>query len=149
MILPLVVHACVGVRLEGKTDVEIIVIAKKKEAAMFIKRHGIGQIMSQVVEDGDTVYVQGMTADDKNADIKTQTRQALAKIDKALAAAGTDKSHLLSALIFVSDIGLRPQMNEVWSAWVDPKNPPTRCCVGVQLEGNTGVEIVVVAKKMK
>jgi enamine deaminase RidA (YjgF/YER057c/UK114 family) len=114
---------------------------------MSITRHGIGPIMSQIVEDGDTVYLQGFTADDKSADIKTQTQQVLAKIDKALAAAGSDKSRLLSAQIFVSDIGLRPQMNEVWTAWIDPKNPPTRACVGVQLEGNTKVEIIVVARK--
>ncbi len=114
---------------------------------MTITRHGIGPILSSVAEDGNTVYLQGFTADDKSADIKVQTQQVLAKIDKALGAAGSDKSHLLSAQIFVSDIGLRPQMNEVWSAWIDPKNPPTRACVGVQLEGNTKVEIVVVAKK--
>ena len=62
---------------------------------MSITRHGIGPIMSQIVEDGDTVYLQGFTADDKSADIKTQTQQVLAKIDKALAAAGSDKSRLL------------------------------------------------------
>ena len=114
---------------------------------MSIMRHGIGSIMSQIVEDGNTVYLQGFTADDKTADIKAQTSQVLAKIDKALAAVGSDKSHLLSAQIFVSDIGLRPQLNEVWTAWIDPKNPPTRACVGVQLEGNTKVEVVVVARK--
>jgi len=103
--------------------------------------------MSQVVEDGNTLYLQGFTADDKTADIKTQTTQVLTKIDKALAAAGSDKSCLLSALIFVSDITLRPQMNEVWTGWIDQKNPPTRACVGVQLEGSTKVEIIVVAKK--
>jgi enamine deaminase RidA (YjgF/YER057c/UK114 family) len=114
---------------------------------MAITRHGVGPIMSQVVEHGGTVYLQGFTADDKNTDIKTQTQQVLAKIDKALAAAGTDKSHLLSAQLFVSDIGLRPQMNEVWNAWIDPQNPPTRACVGVQFEGSTKVEIIVVAAK--
>ena len=114
---------------------------------MAIMRHGIGPIMSQIVVHGDTIYLQGFTANDKNSDIKTQTQQVLAKIDAALAAAGTDKSHLLSAQIFVSDIALRPQMNEVWSAWIDPRNPPTRACVGVQLEGNTKVEIIVVAAK--
>jgi enamine deaminase RidA (YjgF/YER057c/UK114 family) len=119
------------------------------EVAMVITRHGIGQLISQVVEHGDTVYVQGMTADDKTANIQEQTRQVLAKIDRALAAAGTDKSHLLSAHIFVSDIALRPQLNEVWTAWIDPGNPPIRACVGVQLEGSTRVEIVVVAAKRK
>jgi enamine deaminase RidA (YjgF/YER057c/UK114 family) len=114
---------------------------------MSITRHGIASIMSQIVEDGSTLYLQGFTADDKSADIKIQTAQVLAKIDKALAAAGSDKSCLLSAQIFVSDIALRPQLNEVWAAWIDPKNPPTRACVGVQLEGSTKVEIVVVARK--
>ena len=114
---------------------------------MAIMRHGIGPIMSQIVVHGDTIYLLGFTANDKNSDITTQTQQVLAKIDAALAAAGTDKSHLLSAQIFVSDIALRPQMNEVWSAWIDPRNPPTRACVGVQLEGNTKVEIIVVAAK--
>lgn len=114
---------------------------------MAIRRHGVGPILSQVVEHGDTVYLQGFTADDNNADIKTQTQQVLAKIDKSLTAAGTDKSHLLSAQIFISDIGLRPQMNEVWTAWIDPQNPPTRVCVGVQLEGNIKVEIIIVAAK--
>jgi enamine deaminase RidA (YjgF/YER057c/UK114 family) len=116
---------------------------------MAITRHGIGSLMSQVVEHGDTVYVQGMTADDKAADIQGQTRQVLAKIDRALALAGTDKSQILSVLIFISDIGLRPKMNEVYLAWIDPQNPPTRACVGVQFEGATLVEIIVTAAKRK
>ena len=116
---------------------------------MAITRHGIGKLLSQAAEHGDTIYLQGMTADDKTADIQEQTRQVLAKIDRALANVGSDKSHILSALIFVSDIGLRPQMNEVYVAWIDPKNPPTRACVGVQLEGNTLVEIIVTAAKRK
>jgi enamine deaminase RidA (YjgF/YER057c/UK114 family) len=114
---------------------------------MAITRHGIGPIMSQIVEDGSTIYLQGFTADDKAADIKVQTQQVLAKIETALAAVGSDKSHLLSAQIFVSDIALRPQLNEVWRAWIDPQNPPTRACVGVQFEGSTKVEIIVVARK--
>ena len=69
------------------------------------------------------------------------------EIDDRLAIAGTDKSKLLSAMIYVSDIDLRPELNEVWNAWIDPANPPTRACVGVQLEGTTNVEIIVVARK--
>ncbi len=114
---------------------------------MSIKRHEVGSIMSKAVEDGDTVYLAGMTADDKSGSIAEQTKQVLAKIDKYLADAGTDKSKLLTALIFVSDIGLRPEMNEVWNAWIDAENPPTRACVGVQLDGTTNVEIIVTAKK--
>ena len=149
-------RACVGVGFERTTNVEIIVTARKpgaegrpasREHAMTIKRHEIGPIMSRAVEDGRTVYLAGMTADDKTAVIEEQTRQVLAKIDKYLALAGTDKSKILNALIFVSDIGLRPRMNEVWNAWVDPKNPPARACVQVGLEGKTNVEIMVVAAK--
>ena len=114
---------------------------------MSIKRHEVGPIMSKAVEDGDTVYLAGMTADDQSGSIAEQTAEVLAKIDKYLAAAGTDKTKLLSALILVSDIGLRPEMNEVWNAWIDDDNPPTRACVGVQLAGTTNVEIIVTARK--
>ncbi|HJO97345.1 MAG TPA: RidA family protein [Rhodospirillales bacterium] len=114
---------------------------------MSIKRHQVGPVMSGIVEDGDTVYLQGLTADDKSGSVGVQTAEVLAKIDKNLAIAGTDKSKLLSAMIYVSDIDLRPELNEVWNAWIDPANPPTRACVGVQLEGTTNVEIIVVARK--
>ena len=133
--------------LSPKASAPLKALTANKEEAMAITRHGVGQIMSQIVEHGDTVYLQGFTADDKNADIKGQTQQVLARIDAALAAAGTDKSRVLSAQIFVSDIGLRPLLNEVWKTWIDPRNPPTRACVGVQLEGNTKVEIIIVAAK--
>jgi enamine deaminase RidA (YjgF/YER057c/UK114 family) len=80
-----------------------------------------------------------MTADDTSVGIGGQTEQVLAKIDRALAMTNSDKSKLLSAMIFVSDIALRPQMNEVWNAWIDPANPPTGACVGVGLAGSTMV----------
>ena len=120
---------------------------------MRLKRHevghewGYGPIMSQAVEDGDTVTLAGMTAEDRTASIEVQTAQVLAKIGRYLADAGTDKSKLLSARVLIADIGLRPRMNEVWQAWIDADNPPTRACVGVQFEGRTNVEIIVVAKK--
>ena len=111
-----------------------------------IKRHEIGPTMSQAVEFHHWIFLAGMTADDTSVGIKEQTEQVLAKIDRTLAAANSDKSKLLSAMIFVSDIALRPEMNEVWNAWIDQSNPPTRACVGVQLAGSTMVEIVVIAK---
>ena len=70
----------------------------------------------------------------------------LAKIDGALATTNSDKFKLLSAMIFLSDIALRPQMNEVWKAWIDPENSPTRACVSMQLTGLTMVENVIIAK---
>jgi enamine deaminase RidA (YjgF/YER057c/UK114 family) len=121
--------------------------------SMNLKRHdvghewGYGPIMSQAIEDDSLVHIAGMTAEDRTASIEVQTAQVLAKIDGYLADAGSDKSKLLSALILIADIGLRPRMNKVWQAWIDPRNPPTRACVGVQFEGQTNVEIIVVAKK--
>ena len=114
---------------------------------MTIKRHHVGPIMSRIVEAGDTVYLQGLTADDKSGTIEEQTANVLAKIDGLLAEAGTTKSKPLSATIYVSELSLRPRMNEVWGAWIDSENPPIRACVGVELDGETKVEIVVTALK--
>jgi enamine deaminase RidA (YjgF/YER057c/UK114 family) len=159
-------RTCVAVGFEGTTNVEVIVIARKGNP-MAIKRHEIGPVpggqgkggetwghetsgaplMSKVVEDGDTVYLSGMTATDKTKDIKGQTREVVDKIDRYLALAGANKSGILSALIHVSDIRLRPQMNEIWNGWVDPGNPPVRACVAAGLEGNTLVEITITARK--
>ena len=71
----------------------------------------------------------------------------LAKIDKYLALAGTNKSKLLTALIYVSEISRKPEMNEVWTAWTDPQNRPTRACVSADMDDGADVEIVVTAAK--
>ena len=114
---------------------------------MSIKRTEIDPILCKMVETEDTVYLAGLVADDESKEIEGQTREVLAKIDKLLARAGTDKSKLLSALIFVSKLSLKPRMNEVWTKWLDPKNPPARACVGAELGGNVQVEIMITAKK--
>ena len=115
---------------------------------MSIIRHESNAMMSRVVEHNGVVYVAGLTADDKSLTMKEQTEQVLAKIDRFLAIAGTDKSRLLTATIYVSDMTQKPAMNEAWNAWIDPQNPSTRACVAVQLDGPTTlVEIVVSAAK--
>ena len=114
---------------------------------MSVKRHEVGAMMSRVVEHNGTVYIAGTTASDTKGDMKDQTRQVLKTIDERLKMGGTDKSKLLSAQIFVSDINLRPAMNEVWSAWLDPANTPTRACVQAGLAPGVLVEIVVTAAK--
>ena len=86
-----------------------------------------------------------MTATDTSAGIKEQTKQVLASIDKYLAKAGITKSNVLSVTIYLSDMALRPQMDEVWYAWIDPENPPVRSVVGVQLEGDAKVRMVTTA----
>ncbi|HSF58753.1 MAG TPA: RidA family protein [Candidatus Binatia bacterium] len=101
---------------------------------------------SAVVHDS-VVYLSGIVADDKSLPMKGQTEQVLRKIDGVLAAAGTDKSRILSATVYLSNIDLKDEMNEAWMAWVDRKNLPARAAVGVDLTPGTLVEIMVSAAK--
>jgi enamine deaminase RidA (YjgF/YER057c/UK114 family) len=111
-----------------------------------ITRLGGNQINARVVIHGGVAYLSGIVADDKSADITGQTRQILAKIDKHLADAGTSKSRLLSALVWLNDMSNKDAMNEVWSAWIDLENPPVRACVGADLSSaSTLIEIMVTA----
>ncbi len=114
---------------------------------MEITRIEPGEIMSRVVVHGETVNLAGMAADKKTNSIEDQTRQTLAKIDRFLEAAGTDKSRLLTATVYLSDMKNKAAMNEVWKGWIDTANPPTRACVSVGLAPSTLVEIVVSAAK--
>jgi len=115
---------------------------------MAIERHEVGPRMSKVVVHGNTVYLAGLTADDAKADVKGQTKQILDKIDKFLKEAGTDKSKILSANIWLTDIGTWSQMNEVWDAWVSPGNTPARATVEAKLAApGLKVEIMVQAAK--
>ena len=115
---------------------------------MSIVRHDQGSILSQAVEHGDTVYLAGVVAKDVKKDVKGQTKEVLDEIDRLLAKCGSSKSKVLSATIWVTDIRNRAPMNEVWTAWVDPKNMPARACVEAKLADPAAlVEIMVVAAK--
>jgi enamine deaminase RidA (YjgF/YER057c/UK114 family) len=115
---------------------------------MDIKRHNPSKILSEAVEYGSTVYLAGIVADDPSQDVKGQTKQILDKIDRLLAKAGSHKSKVLSANIWVTDIKNRAAMNEAWTAWVDPKNLPARACVEAKLaDPRMLVEIMVVAAR--
>ena len=104
--------------------------------------------MSQAVVHGNTVYLAGQVAADPKVDIKGQTASVLAKIDALLDKAGTSKSNLLQAVIYLSDMRNFQAMNEVWDAWVDTANPPARATVGAPLATpNYLVEIMVIAAK--
>jgi enamine deaminase RidA (YjgF/YER057c/UK114 family) len=114
---------------------------------MTIKRQPGNKQFSDSVEYNGVVYVRGFTADDKNASMKVQTQQVLAKIDKALAAHGTNKSKILSATIYITDMAIKGQMNEAWDAWTGGQNLPARATVGTLLDGGALVEIMVTAAK--
>ena len=115
---------------------------------MTITRHDPSSILSLAVEHGGTVYLAGVVAKKLEADIKGQTKEILDEIDRLLAKSGSNKSKVLSATIWVTDIRNRAPMNEVWTAWADPKNLPARACIEAKLADPRGlVEIMVIAGK--
>jgi enamine deaminase RidA (YjgF/YER057c/UK114 family) len=104
--------------------------------------------LSHAVIHGDTVYIAGTVARDTDADVVGQTRQILTKIDAVLAEAGTDKSKLLSATVWLADVASYDAMNTVWDAWVSPGAPPARACVESKLAGpEYKVEIAAIAAR--
>ena len=115
---------------------------------MAIQRHDQSAILSQAVEYGDTVYLAGIVAKNIDQDVKGQTKDVLADIDRLLAKCGSSKSKILQATIWVTDIRNRAPMNEIWTAWVDPKNLPARACIEAKLaDPRLLVEIGVIAAK--
>jgi enamine deaminase RidA (YjgF/YER057c/UK114 family) len=116
---------------------------------MSIERIDTGTRMSQGVVHGDTVYLAGQVAQSAPGEsVAAQTKAILAQIDGLLAKAGTDKSKLLSATIWLTDIGTFNEMNEVWDAWVAPGNAPARACVESKLAApQYTVEIGVIAAR--
>ncbi|MBP2315579.1 RidA family protein [Azospirillum soli] len=115
---------------------------------MPIQRVHPGPRMSEMVIHNDTVYLSGQIADDGSTDVESQTRDVLRQIDALLAEAGTDKSKLLTATVYLADIGSFAAMNAAWDAWVDRANPPTRATVEARLAAPEYlVEIVVVAAR--
>lgn len=82
---------------------------------------------SRAVVYNGVVYVGGMAADDRSQDITGQTKQALERVEKFLSQAGTDKSRLLTAQIWLKDIERDFEaMNAVWNSWTAPNCAPTR-----------------------
>ncbi len=116
---------------------------------MPIERHDVGPRMSKCVVHGNTVYLAGMVADNpKGKSVTEQTRDILRLIDGYLAKAGTDKTKLLSANIWVADMATFGDMNAVWDAWVAPGHTPARATVEAKLATpDYKVEIMVVAAK--
>jgi len=114
---------------------------------MSIKRIDTGPRMSQAAIHGDTVYTAGQVAQNApGASVADQTKDILNAIDRLLGEAGTDKSKLLTATIWLSDIATFDEMNGVWDAWVSAGNTPCRACVESKLASpKFTVEIMVTA----
>jgi len=111
-----------------------------------VKRFDVGARMSEVAVHNGVVYLAGQVAVDGAPDIAGQTREVLASIDALLAKAGTDKTKILRAQIFLADISDFPGMNAVWDTWVVPGHTPTRATVqAVLAKPEWKVEIVITA----
>lgn len=102
---------------------------------------------SEAVIHNGVLYLSGQLADDLSGDIRQQTRDTLAAIDRLLAEGGSDKSRLLSATLYLKDIESDyAGMNEVWDAWLEPGTAPARTTVQAQLYSpQVRVEITVTA----
>lgn len=116
---------------------------------MTIERHDTATRLSKAVVHGDTVYLAGIVADaPKGKSMTEQTKNILSQIDGFLAKAGTDKSKLLSANIWITSMAEFAEMNAVWDAWVPPGNAPARATVQAGLASpDYKVEIMVVAAR--
>ena len=115
---------------------------------MKIEHLNSGEILSQATIYNSVVNICGLTADNLSLNAKGQTEQILAKIDDRLASCGTDKSKLLMATIYLTNMDDKSGMNEAWTAWLGDLERPARACVGTALgSADTLVEIVVSAAK--
>ena len=115
---------------------------------MNIQRIAPGPRMSGAVVHGNTVYLAGHVSAEPRGNVRGQTEAILMRIDERLAQAGTDRSQLLSAQIWLTDIAKFDEMNAAWEAWIDPKNPPARATVEARLASpDYLVEISVIAAR--
>jgi len=114
-----------------------------------IERLEIGPRMSQAVVHNGVVYLAGQVASDApGASVKEQTQSILQRIDKLLAAAGTDKTKLLSVTIWLADMRTFDDMNSVWDKWVAAGATPARATVEAKLATSAyAVEIGVIAAR--
>lgn len=101
---------------------------------------------NRAVAHGDLVFTVA-TAGDAGPDLAAQTVEALALIERSLIEAGSDKTKLLQATVYVTDISRKAEMDEVWNEWIGPDNWPQRACIGVDLAPGDLVEIVVIASR--
>jgi len=111
-----------------------------------IKRVNVGKRLSDMAVYNGVAYLAGQVPEDVKADIQGQTAQVLATIDRLLDEAGSDKTRILMAQIFLTDMADFPGMNAAWEAWVPVGNAPPRATVQAALANpEYKVEIVVTA----
>lgn len=100
---------------------------------------------SRAVAFGDLVFTVATAAGSPS--LQEQTRQVLARIEQNLRDAGSDKTRLLSATVYLADITQKAEMDEVWNEWIGPDHWPQRACVQVGLSPGVLVEITIIAAR--
>ena len=114
---------------------------------MSIQRIGSGPRMSQAVIHGDTVYLAGQVGAPGES-VTAQTKAVLASVEALLAQAGSDKSKILTATIWLADMADFAEMNAVWDVWIDGKDAPARATGEANLATpDYKVEVIVVAAR--
>src|SRR3954465_5864236 len=114
---------------------------------MITRFPGLTPTRSRAVVHGDLIQTVAVAPDPVTPSMSEQSVKALARIDESLALCGSDKSKILSAIVYISDMKRKGEMNRAWDEWVDTSTPPMRACLGVELEAPHIVEIVVTATK--
>ncbi|MDL2219266.1 RidA family protein [Ruminococcaceae bacterium OttesenSCG-928-O06] len=112
-----------------------------------IERFETGSTMSRVVLRDGLLYFSGHVAGGQQPTIKEQTTALLARYDELFEQYGTDKSRLVSATIYIADMNLKAEMNEVWDAWMPAGCAPVRVCVEVGLPEGYLLEVSVIAEQ--
>lgn len=114
-----------------------------------IQRYGRTPIMHRVVEHGGVLYIGGLTAEDRSASMKGQTEQVLARLDAILTQSGSDKTKVLAATIYITEMDQKAAMNDAWTAWFEAAHLPARATLGIASLGtpDTLIEVVVTATR--
>lgn len=107
-----------------------------------LTRHDQKKFFHGAVEAGGLLHLSGLTAGDRTQDLNGQTIQILSKLEETLHALGTNKDHVVSATIYITNMENKDQMNDAWLAYFPAKSLPARATVGVASLGD-GVLIEV------
>jgi enamine deaminase RidA (YjgF/YER057c/UK114 family) len=111
-----------------------------------VRRFHVGDRMSEMAIHNGTVYLAGQVAGDATQDIRGQTTQVLAAVDKLLAEAGTERAHIVMCQIYLADMADFAAMNSIWDDWVEPGDAPPRATVQASLaKPQWKIEVVVTA----
>ena len=114
-----------------------------------ITRFHVGPRLSETAVHNGTVYLAGQVPDDTTLDMRGQTAEVLGMVERLLAEAGSDKSRILMAQIFLNDIADITVMNEIWDAWIPAGHTPPRATVQAKMANAAyKIEIIVTAAQV-